>query len=277
MKSSPKVAMLSNQVEQVTTKALQEGHLIFTKTTSKLINDTLDFEVKLAPSLVAKPPGQLGTKLKATFNPFLPPQPGLIIKEYESYNLVLNKYCVTLGHLILAPSTFESQYTALCRRDFDQVFSVLDELQGNYLCFYNCGQHSGASILHKHIQMIPYETLPIDPVIQEQHRFDFLYFMTREKGWVSRFDQYLHAVLSKVGPCPDNFLTSLDSEPPNFISYNILFTRDWLMIIPRKIDSWEGISVNSLGFAGMLLAKSPDLFSKIQQLGPMNILSHVTF
>ena len=40
--------------------------------------------------------------------------------------------------------------------------------------------------------------------------------------------------------------------------YNLLFTREWMLPVPRSKEFFESISVNALGFAGALLARTPE-------------------
>jgi ATP adenylyltransferase len=57
--------------------------------------------------------------------------------------------------------------------------------------------------------------------------------------------------------------------------YNLLVTRGWMMLIPRMQERYEGISINSLGFAGSILVKDPLEFELIEQAGLFKILSSV--
>ena len=56
--------------------------------------------------------------------------------------------------------------------------------------------------------------------------------------------------------------------------YNLLFTRRWMLLVPRSREFFESISVNALGFAGALLARTPEEMDFIQNKGGMCILKH---
>jgi ATP adenylyltransferase len=58
-------------------------------------------------------------------------------------------------------------------------------------------------------------------------------------------------------------------------AYNLLVTRTWMMIVPRSQESFESISVNSLGFAGTLLVRNADQLEQIKAAGPLNVISAV--
>jgi hypothetical protein len=53
-------------------------------------------------------------------------------------------------------------------------------------------------------------------------------------------------------------------------AYNLLFTREWMLIVPRKQEEFEKISVNSLGFAGALLVKNQQQMQLQQMQHGMN-------
>ncbi|NJN24152.1 MAG: hypothetical protein HC810_06830 [Acaryochloridaceae cyanobacterium RL_2_7] len=48
-----------------------------------------------------------------------------------------------------------------------------------------------------------------------------------------------------------------------------------MMAVPRAQEQCEGISINSLGFAGALLVKDEDQLEQLKAIGPMNILKAV--
>ena len=60
------------------------------------------------------------------------------------------------------------------------------------------------------------------------------------------------------------------SEP-----YNLLVTRDWMLLVPRSRDKFEGFSVNSLAYAGALLVRNPQQLDAVRRVGPMGVLSQV--
>jgi ATP adenylyltransferase len=60
-------------------------------------------------------------------------------------------------------------------------------------------------------------------------------------------------------------------------AYNLLFTREWMLIVPRKQEEFEKISVNSLGFAGALLVKNQQQMQLLKNINPINLLNNVAF
>jgi ATP adenylyltransferase len=48
-----------------------------------------------------------------------------------------------------------------------------------------------------------------------------------------------------------------------------------MLLVPRSRESWRSIPVNSLGFAGSLLARDERDLETIRGSGPMNILKAV--
>ncbi|KEQ14653.1 hypothetical protein GZ77_10075 [Endozoicomonas montiporae] len=65
---------------------------------------------------------------------------------------------------------------------------------------------------------------------------------------------------------------SLPSAPE---PYNLLMTDHWMMVIPRARDRYQGISINALGFAGLILVKNDEQLETVQSVGGSRLLAEV--
>ena len=82
--------------------------------------------------------------------------------------------------------------------------------------------------------------------------------------------EYYRLLLRAVGgPVPP---TQGTQQP---FPYNLLATRQWLWLIPRGQERFQGISVNALGFAGSLFARDATQMALIRQYGPLQVLRGV--
>lgn len=83
-------------------------------------------------------------------------------------------------------------------------------------------------------------------------------------------------------------LHSLPDPPPDIASkiseasYNFLFTEDYMMLVPRtkekaRVGAGHEVSVNSLGFAGMLLVKTREELDAVKEDGVLAALKQVTY
>ena len=70
-------------------------------------------------------------------------------------------------------------------------------------------------------------------------------------------------------------VAQVDAEAP--LPYNLLVTWDWMFLLPRTRGFFHGIEVNSLGFAGTLLARDQEQLAFIKREGPMTLLRNVAF
>ena len=59
--------------------------------------------------------------------------------------------------------------------------------------------------------------------------------------------------------------------------YNLLVTRDWMLLVPRSKEHFDTISVNALGFAGSLLVRNETELETVRERGPFEVLRHVSF
>ncbi|MCM0591423.1 MAG: phosphorylase [Gloeotrichia echinulata IR180] len=217
------------------------------------------------------------------FNPFLPYEEDLFVADIsDSHVCILNKFNVVDHHLLIITRAFEEQDSLLTLEDFAAMWASLADFDG--LAFYNGGKIAGASQRHKHLQLVPLPLtpsglqIPIAPLLPTATvpnsiatipQLPFLNaFATLDPSWAnSPFTaaaatlEIYHSLLRKVG---------LESVP-----YNLLATRQWMLIVPRSQEEFESISVNSLGFAGALLVRNQQQMHFVKDLGPMTILKSV--
>lgn len=224
------------------------------------------------------------------FNPFLPYEQDLFVGDLsETHLCLLNKFNVVDHHLLIITRQFEEQETRLTQADFAAMWLGLAEIDG--LVFYNGGKLAGASQRHKHLQLVPFPlvpdgiNLPIEPAIASIQfnnsigiipEFPFVHAIASfNPDWINQpsdaaiftLELYLE-LLAKVG-------LSVGDEPFQSGGYNLLATRNWMMIIPRSQEKFEGISINSLGFAGALLVKNSEQLKNLKSYHPLTVLKQV--
>lgn len=218
----------------------------------------------------------------APFNPFANPDPDLVVGELTPTHLcILNKFNVVEHHLLIITRAFEEQESLLTAADFEALALAMAGLDG--LAFYNSGETSGASQRHKHLQLI--QPLGPDGLRAPVERL----LPALPPGAVTTVPalRFAHAVtglrLRDVPPAEAGarLLEAYEAlraalglgEPPS--PYNLLATRDWMLLVPRARAEAEGINVNAMGFAGSLLVKTDAQLQRLQALGPMTLLGQV--
>jgi ATP adenylyltransferase len=209
-------------------------------------------------------------------DPFLPYDPDLFVADLSPTHVcLLNRFNVVEHHLLLVTRAFEEQESPLTPADFAALAACLAEIDG--LGFYNSGPAAGASQRHKHLQLVSTpmgdgpERTPIDralaapePALPFPHalvRLDPAAGPPAAAGarLLAAYRELLDAVFPARAPGP----------------YNLLATRDWMLLVPRTSSHWEGIEVNALGFAGTLLVASAADLERVRRAGPLAILRHV--
>ncbi len=223
------------------------------------------------------------------FNPFLPYEEDLFVSDLTDTHLcLLNKFNAVDHHLLMITRDFEEQENQLNLADFLAVALTLREIEG--LVFYNSGKLAGASQRHKHLQLVPLPlvpqglSLPISPWMTDV-------CLKKEINTIPQFP-----FVQAIAACPDIFsinpleiapillekyqqlLTKTDLDPQKSgkpAPYNLLMTREWMMVIPRSKESYQDISINSLGFAGALLVRDAEQMEQLKQIGPLTLLQKV--
>ncbi|MDJ0704821.1 MAG: phosphorylase [Leptolyngbyaceae cyanobacterium MO_188.B28] len=291
--------MLWLSITQRTQHALQCGALKSIETEHEFVeHDGVQFLVRILANLVRKEQiKQLQAQKQAVsnkeFNPFLPYETDLFVIDLSDTHLcLLNKFNVVDHHILMITRAFEAQDTWLTLNDFEALGVCLAEVDG--MAFYNGGKIAGASQRHKHLQLVPLPMtpmgarIPIEPLIESAQfnggvgdnpelpfkhaiaRLDTIWRNTPQEIAEAMLEIY-RTLLQAVGfHDPVGHYEGQQSHP-----YNLIATRQWMMIVPRSQESYHNISVNSLGFAGSLLVRNSEQMQLLKALGPMNLLKQV--
>ncbi|MFM6357643.1 MAG: phosphorylase [Planktothrix sp.] len=229
-------------------------------------------------------------KTGKNFNPFLPYEQDLFVGNLsETHVCLLNKFNVVNYHLLMVTRKFEEQEAWLTQRDFEALWLTLAEING--LVFYNGGQLAGASQRHKHLQLVPFPlvpdglNLPIEPAIasvQFQNsigiipEFPFVHAIASfNPNWIQTPSEAAIFTLELYFSLLSAVSLSVNDQPLQSGAYNLLATRNWMMIIPRSQEEFEGISINSLGFAGGLLVRNSEQLQWLKSYHPLTVLKQV--
>ncbi|MEO0868750.1 MAG: DUF4922 domain-containing protein [Cyanobacteria bacterium J06642_11] len=269
------------KLQAQTEHGLTTGALAPIETEYEILRDgPISFIVRVLTNLNRKSEARKVQTQRKT-NPFLPYDPDLYVTDVSNTHLcLLNKFNVVDHHFLIVTREFESQLSWLTLEDFEALHRCLTDVAG--LFFYNGGPQAGASQPHKHLQVVPSIDFPIEAVVRTAH-------FTEGIGQCSQLP-YAHRI-ARITPDDDahqwlqkyrQLLTSLNIGDPTghwqgdqHRAYNLLGTQNWMMVVPRRQDDYLGISINSLGFAGSLLVKSPAQMEQLKKIGPMTLLNQV--
>ncbi|WP_414549484.1 ATP adenylyltransferase family protein [Anabaena sp. CCY 0017] len=283
-----KPGTLWKSIKEQSENALQCGALLSIPTDFEFVEQNgIKFLVRILSNLIRK---DTAKRQEKKTNPFLPYEKDLFVADIsQTHVCILNKFNVVDYHLLIITRAFEEQEKLLTLDDFAAMWACLAEFEG--LAFYNGGKISGASQPHKHLQIVPLPLtpsglqIPIEPLLKSAQFTDsittvpelpFIHALAKlDPSWsnspleaaVTTLELY-QSLLSSVG------LEALDDNKQSG-AYNLLATREWMLIVPRSHENFDSISVNSLGFAGALLVRNQEQMQVIKEQGPMTILKNV--
>ncbi|ATE59610.1 ATP adenylyltransferase family protein [Thauera sinica] len=293
--TSPPSSTLLDRSAITTRNALKSGALLPIRTNHTTIEERgLRFAVRWVSSLALKDQARVATvsRRNPDFNPFLPPEPELTVGALgDAHLVVLNKFPVIDHHLLIVTRAWESQSAPLTCADFAALAQVVGPHGG--LGFYNGGTEAGASQPHKHLQWVPHVQddgspprldapgglaagLPPapqgSPVANAALPWLHAFVALDGRGWqhAGEAGDMLHQAFSSAWRAMD---MPAPSEP--MAPYNLLVTRDWLLVVPRRREKWRHVSVNSLGYAGSLFARTPEQIEELRSAGPLAVLAAV--
>lgn len=272
--------------------ALESGALQPIRTEQATITDGgIEFSVRWVSSLALKDRARVDTvtRRQPGFNPFLPPETELTVAALDhSHLVVLNKFPVIDRHLLIVTRAFEAQTAPLTAADFRALALVVGAHGG--LGFYNGGSIAGASQPHKHLQWVPGDSaasgaglaaivralspaapgeLVHHPALPWRHAFVRLDAVAwRDAGVAGAMLQAAFRSACERVALP----SGADPMPP----YNLLVSRDWLLLVPRRCEKWQDVSVNSLGYAGSLFVRDREQIDRLRAAGPLTVLAAVS-
>lgn len=275
---------LWSKVKATTENAIACGALLSIQTECELVEQNkVSFIVRILSNLVRK--DEAKKKQSQDFNPFLPYEQDLWVADIsDTHVCILNKFNVVDYHLLIITRAFEEQESLLTQPDFTAMWACLADVDG--LAFYNGGKIAGASQKHKHLQIVPLPlantgvNVPIEMLFAEAEFVDsvgkvpglpFVHALTRFDSDLTKspidagtatVERY-QALLKAVG------LSNWTD------AYNLLVTREWMLMVGRSRECFESISVNSLGFAGALLVRNREQLQLLKHYGVMNVLKSV--
>lgn len=222
-------------------------------------------------------------------NPFLPYHPEMFVANVSGTHVcLLNKYNVVENHVLIVTRQFRQQETRLTLSDFAALWSGMAEFEG--LGFYNSGASAGASQPHKHLQLVPLPlapsglALPIDPLLAAMRyrnglgqipAFSFEHAVL-QTGWTPSQSFHAAARASLDGYNTLLAATGIESRSRRPEPYNLLITRQWMLMVPRTREFFGSISLNALAFAGTFLVHDRKQLEELRREGPMAALQHVT-
>lgn len=290
---------LWSRVQRRQEEAFASGALKPIDTALEFIEDDgVRFLVRVVANLARKDADRLrqveqSRSSGASTNPFLPYEEALFVADLSTTHLtLLNKFNVIDHHLLIVTRRFVQQETLLDLADFQALCQVLAEREG--LGFYNGGAAAGASQPHKHLQWVPLPLVdampwgPFDTLLRDavrggaetvpglpfRHAFAALDPALAERPFA--LAEVLHeryqTLLQRLGMGP----IRIDGEIRQSGPYNLLVTRDWLLLVPRRQEEFAGISINALGFVGSLFVRNQAQLDTLKSRGPMAVLRAVT-
>lgn len=259
-------------------RAARTGALRPIATSCELVEDGgVVFSVRVAESRARKP-AERPRAGAARRDPFLPYEEDLFVADLsDTHVCLLNKYPAVAHHVLLVTRAWEDQQSALRRADFEAAWALLREVDG--IAFYNAGAAAGASQRHKHLQLVPAplgpgpERCPVEAHVL-RGRADgepctapalaFPHACARLPDGAGEALARCRALLARLGVTPPG-------RP-----YNLLFTREWMLAVPRSREAHRGVGVNALGFAGALFARDRAELDAVKAIGPMELLRRVS-
>jgi len=211
-------------------------------------------------------------------NPFCPWDKILEIDKIDDdHQLILNKYPVQKGHILLITNNWKPQNGWLDINDWKAIQKVNKDTSG--LWFFNSSPIAGASQPHRHFQLLRRSkdeiSCPREKWFLEIKSYKDRDSKLKKNIIVSKFN-FLENSISLyelyLELCKKLSLGDPISDLKPRYPYNLLITNKWIAIIKRSNDHIHGFSINGLGFAGYLLVTEKSDINYLKKFGPEKLL-----
>ena len=220
------------------------------------------------------------TLIGPKINPFKPWDNTLEIDSIgKDHHLILNKYPVQLGHILLITNEWKEQNGWIDIKDWEAIKEVNKDTTG--LWFFNSDPLAGASQPHRHIQLLRREPLELS-CPREKWILDFNNVKNKNQRFCKNLllkkfsktlnEENIHQIYKDLSYKLGLGDPKIDKKPK--YPYNLIFTNRWMLLIKRKIDNLYGISVNALGFAGYILVTEKSDIKYLKKFGPEKLLEN---
>ncbi|RDL41005.1 uncharacterized protein BP5553_00984 [Venustampulla echinocandica] len=196
--------------------------------------------------------------------------------------LALNIYPVFRPqYLLLTCDSYRLQDEPLDLHDIKAVWEFLNVTTETYYAMYNCAEQSGCSRKHKHMQILPkpeainpdaeaFRFFPDvrDRQIQVPYVYFLHYFYPLRKGQPMDSE----AVFATYSNLLRQYRTMLGIAEHATCAHNVLLTKEWIIVIPRRKGNYKGIMANATAMMGQPTVSSQELFKIWTDEGPVKCL-----
>jgi sulfate adenylyltransferase (ADP) / ATP adenylyltransferase len=301
---------LRTLVQRKFARARSAGDLLFSDTELSILRSRqgVQFQLRYCEALSAKPKEKVPdwSKPKSKADPFENPSQELLVAEIPrddcTHNLVLNKFPVIPNHFIIATKDSRSQTDILEESDLGATYACIqaweEEASENedLFAFFNSGDHSGASQIHRHLQFLPYKdmllgstsdnnwALLINSMTANAHpklpllynpAVPFIHFAVRIEPHVpaaslhAKYIMLMKAALSAStahgrSRGGESGKLEIERNGRTTFSYNLALTTNMMAICPRRsesaqipgLDESHDVSINGTILGGTLMVKN---------------------
>lgn len=189
---------------------------------------TFNFNLKSLPKPNEKPQK----------DPLLPPfDDYLFVGNIFRRNIIINKFMIEIGHVVISSENpNDTQGMQLDLDDFQAISYFMNEFNCG-ICYYNCGEKSGCSQGHKHIQYAPLDHLPLLTAMKEGKALPYEYKSIPLTDYSPKAIEDAYLELIKFYSHDNNFIVG----------------QGCAVIVPRReARNRVNLLVNCLGVCGIL-------------------------
>jgi ATP adenylyltransferase len=204
--------------------------------------------------------------------------PGLLVTTIRNTHLlIISVFRPQL--LLLTCDSYRRQHEPLDVDEFAAVCTVLATLASPHFVIYNCSPEAGASREHKHLQILPrpvrlFPDIPdfVTEIIPYRYFLRYLSDIDLKdpSSYTKLFEIYRLLLAEAKEKTPREGFRDND---PNYFSHNVALVAEWIIVIPRRSNNFEGVTANAAGMMGSVWLTHEAQLDRWKDVGPARVLS----
>jgi ATP adenylyltransferase/5',5'''-P-1,P-4-tetraphosphate phosphorylase II len=172
----------------------------------------------------------------------------------------------------------------LCRTLGSGNSEADEENEEDYIIIYNSGRASGCSRFHKHMQVLPrpprtaftlWPDRPPDDSVNVPYMYDLIRHPPSPAPSAADGPDVADHILTRYTASLDRFRARLGCQDDEPVPHNVVMTREWTVVIPRRTARIGGISANAAGMMGMVWVATEAELQEWKRRGPWSVLGEL--
>lgn len=249
----------------------------------------LQFEFRICPAWSKKPmtvdaksTTDASQEMMGPGSDIVKAHPDQIVGHFNNTHfLALNAFCIFRPqYLLLTNDSHRSQNEPLDLDDISAAVAFLESVESEHYVFYNCTKDAGCSRYHKHMQILKKpaadSTFRFFPDADDSNtRVPYQHSLHRFTLGEPLDSKEVYDIYSGFLEECKQTLGIKQTTRSTLCPHNMVLTKEWMIMIPRRSNDCNGIGANAAGMLGMPMMSDEKTYDIWMRNGPAKMLAEL--